>query len=70
MTELRAAIIRLFEQGNSGEKIGKMLEVPARTAVCRFRPCRFRPNFFGSFFLDLKWVSNAGKALARLIRDF
>lgn len=32
MTELRAAIIRLFEQGNSGEKIGKMLDVPARTA--------------------------------------
>ena len=32
MTELRAAIIQLFEQGNSDEKIGKMLDLPARTA--------------------------------------
>ena len=32
MTELRPAIIRLFEQGKSGRKIAELLNVPARTA--------------------------------------
>ena len=32
MTELRPAIIRLFEEGNSGEKIGKLLNNSPSTA--------------------------------------
>ena len=32
MTELRPAIIRLFDQGKSGRKIAELLNVPARTA--------------------------------------
>ena len=32
MAELRPAIIRLFEEGNSGEKIGKLLNISPNTA--------------------------------------
>ena len=40
MTELRPAIIRLFEEGNSGEKIGKLLNISpstAREVIRRFK---------------------------------
>jgi transposase len=40
MTELRPAIIRLIEEGNSGEKIGKLINISpstAREVIRRFK---------------------------------